>query len=1042
MSGSRASAGPDATVAGRRYMTILFCDLIGSTELAEKLDPEEMQELQHRYHDTAMNVIETFGGFVASFAGDGILAYFGYPQARENDPERAVRAALEAIDQVTRLEVTVRRERLPPLSVRIGIHTGLVVVGSERSSAGRSDHSIVGEAVNLAARLQSEAPTNSVVVSGDTLDLVEGLFEFESLGQKRIKGISRLIAVHRILIERKNTDRLRRLSRRGATRMIGRSSDLERVVRTWHKAVADSRCRIVSISGEAGVGKTRLALEICQQSELSQATVVETHCQEIFANTPFQPVASFLWAATAMSLDDSDETKLAKISEFLGYYALNKPENIAIVASLLGIRSDAAALPAQPTAMLQKEVQLNFVVSLIAEITKRNPTILWIEDAHWLDPSSSELLATIVAKLADTPLFVLMTQRTFPSRPDLPRADETVGLSQLPALQCLELAKSVPGSGALTQQDLARAVESAEGIPLFVEQLVLSLIDKGGEGISRQGLPLSLAELMSERLDRLPSGRRVVQAAACVGRSFTANFLGRLLGQTDDEVVGPLEALIAGEILKRRPEGGEDAYEFRHALLQRMAHESIAQGERRGLHSRIADLLMNDSGIGPALPEFVAHHLTEAARYGEAIQAWLGAGMSAAQRSAPVEAIDHIKRGLALIAEIADPATSRTMERALQAALIGPLTATRGSTSEEFSECCRRGLELCAEGEPTPLVFPFLFGQFLFAMGRGRTQEALNFAETFLGTAERAKYDSGRVIGYRLAGMALLGLGEAARAKQQLENSLALYDAERDAAATHLFGQNTQVHSRSLLSLALLCLGDVDQAVKIGAEALQAADSLRHPHSTAIALGYFGGWVLGWLGAPNEMMVEARRLIALADQHKLGPFRSFGTAFLGWAFCQKGDLEQGINVIEQSVREFEAIQYRMSISGHLVNLADAKRRTGKLEEADQLCRKARSWIDEGADRWLEPEIMRIEALVARDLNPKDPAKAERSIRAAIGLAQSLGFPMFELRCLDTFKDIVGDDAQFDTRAEELSRYRNLDRLAANALRPRGSLSVR
>jgi class 3 adenylate cyclase/tetratricopeptide (TPR) repeat protein len=1027
------------TVSGRRYLTILFCDLVGSTELAERLDPEELQQIQLQYHDSAMRVIESFGGFVASFSGDGILAYFGYPIARENDAERAVRASLDVIESIKRLDVTVGRQRLPSLCVRIGIHTGLVVIGTERASGGKTDHAVVGEAVNLAFRLQGEALANGIVVSSDTLQLVEELFDTESLGRKPIKGFTRLVPLFRITGARVESGRPRRLSRRGATRMIGRSSELEQVLQAWTRTVADSRCTVVSIAGEAGVGKTRLAVEACQQPEMLHATLVETHCQEIFANTPLQPVVGFMWSAAGLNLEEPDETKFAKIAGLLSNYALDQPENVALVAELLGARTSAATVspPAAPAA--HKERQFNFLVSLIGAIASHNPTILWIEDAHWLDPSSSELLAKIVKEFSQLPILVLMTVRTFPTRPDLPPADESVGLSQLPAAQCLELARSVPGSGTLSEGDLARAVESAEGNPLFVEQLVLSLIDKGGDVAGRRGLPLSLAELMSERLDRLPSGRRVVQAAACIGRSFTATFLARVLGEPEDEVEATLEALIAAEILKRRPEEGEGAYEFRHALLQRMAHESIALTDRRLLHARIAELLIQITNIGPTLPEFVAHHLTEAARHAEAVQAWLDAGIRAAQRSAHAEAIEHLRRGLALLDEVTDPALNRNLELRLQAALIGPLTATRGATAQEFSDCCRRGLTLCKEGDPTPLIFPFLFGQFVFAIGRGHASEAATLSETFLKVADGASFDSGRVIGYRLSGMAALGLGDASRAKIQLERSLALYDSGRDADATHLFGQNTQVHSRALLSLSLLCLGDIEESLRVGTEALQAADAIRHPHSTAIALGYFGGLVLGWLGVPNEMMILARRLIALAERHNLGPFRLFGMSFLGWALCQKGDLEQGIAVIEPSIKEFDAIEYRLGISVHLTSLADAKRRTGKLGEAAQLCRRAREFIDQGADRWFEPEVIRVEALVARDLDPDNTSNAKEVVRDAVAKAQALRFPLFELRCLDTFREIVGADSAFDARAQELAQYRNLDRLAASALRRRAAM---
>jgi tetratricopeptide (TPR) repeat protein len=448
---------------------------------------------------------------------------------------------------------------------------------------------------------------------------------------------------------------------------------------------------------------------------------------------------------------------------------------------------------------------------------------------------------------------------------------------------------------------------------------------------------------------------------------------------------------------------------------------------------------MQGTDIGPVLREFVAHHLTEAARHTEAVHAWLDAGTSAAQRSAHVEAIEHLRRGLALLVEVSDPAASRNLELRLQAALIGPLTATRGATSQEFSDCCQRGLTLCKEGDPTPLIFPFLFGQFVFAIGRGQGVEAATLSETFLKVAEGAQFHSGRVIGYRLSGMAALGLGDAPRAKTELQRSLALYDAERDAEATHLFGQNTQVHSGALLSLTLLCLGEIEESLRVGTEALQAADAIRHPHSTAIALADVGGLVLGWLGVPNEMMILARRLISLAERHKLGPFRLFGMAFLGWALCQKGDYEQGIAVIDQSIKEFDAMTYRLGVCLLLICLADAKRRTGSIREAAKLCERAREFIDQGADRWLEPEVLRVEALVAHNL---EPSKTEEMLRAAITKAQALRFPLFELRCLDSFREIVGADSVFDARVQELAQYRNLDRLAVRALRRGGAMTVR
>jgi predicted ATPase len=338
------------------------------------------------------------------------------------------------------------------------------------------------------------------------------------------------------------------------------------------------------------------------------------------------------------------------------------------------------------------------------------------------------------------------------------------------------------------------------------------------------------------------------------------------------------------------------------------------------------------------------------------------------------------------------------------------------------------------------LVFGFLFGQFTYGMCRNRVAEAIHSAELFLALAERVSYDPGRVIGHRLLGMALLGAGKAKQSKEQLELSVALYSAERDDATTLMFGQNLQVHNQSLLSLALFCLGEIDQALAMGLEAVRSADALRHPHSTAIALAYVGGWVLGLCGATEQQMREARRLIAVSEQHQLGPFRSFGEAFFGWALCQAGNLHQGAAVLQQAIDSFEAIDYRMSLAGHLANLAEAKRRLKKLDEANALCARARQIIDDGGDRWLEPEVRRIQAQIAADLGSATPDRVEAMYRAAAACAHGLGFPVFELRCLASLQAFLGPsraDPALDARIAELDAFGDLRRRAGEAMKARG-----
>jgi tetratricopeptide (TPR) repeat protein len=628
--------------------------------------------------------------------------------------------------------------------------------------------------------------------------------------------------------------------------------------------------------------------------------------------------------------------------------------------------------------------------------------------------------------------------RPFPKGPVLPDIDETVRLEPLGLQDCLELARSVPGAGALSEEMVLKAVEAAQGVPFFLEQLVISLLDEHSRGPVPHrrlgGVPLMLAELMSERLDRRPGSRRIAQAAACIGGAFTLDFLLALLEGDARQVHERLEALVEAEILLPKRFGAEIRYEFRHVLLQRMAHESMIHTERRAVHSRIVEVLRDAEGGEPVIPEVLAYHLTEAGAFPEATRAWLQAGVGAARRSAHIEAVEHIRKGLSLLDKIPDLASRRQFELELQASLMGSLLATLSATSLELAACCERGLQLCDEGAAAGMVFPFAFGQFTFVNCRGRAGEAIALASEFLARAERGGFESERVIGHRMLGQALLAHGDAAAAKPQLERSLSLYVPERDAATTHLYGQNTEVHTKSLLSLTHLHLGDVDAALEAGVDALQAADALRHPHSTAIPMVYVGGWVFGLCDATEQMMAVAKNLLALAEQHRLYGFRAHAAAFIGWALCQGGHPEQGIPMIAKAIAAFDSVRFRLSEAGHLANLADAQRRVGRLAEAAETCERAMELMPEGS-QWLEPELRRVQALMAADLAPKEPNRAETLFRAAIDCAVRYRAPVLERRCLVSFKRFLESSGRRDAAVEaRLAELSHLDGLAQRVSR--------
>jgi class 3 adenylate cyclase/tetratricopeptide (TPR) repeat protein len=1029
-----------AELAERRYLTSVFIDLVGYTALSEQLDPEDLRLLQRRYQNLALTVMERFGGFVSQFQGDGVVVYFGYPQAHENDAERAVRAALEFLNRLQNLDTNVRDGSDFPLAARIGINTGLVLIGPELLSGGVAEFSAVGEAVNLAARLQAEAPVGSAVVSQETARLVEGQFTFEKLGSRTIKGLSRKIDIYKVVAPIKSIASAAGLPvSGGATPMVGRQPNVGRILDRWRIARDEGRCQTVVVVGDAGIGKTRIVREFCRQPELAETTIIQANCHELFLNTPLYPLASYLWASIGLAPEDDVGARMRKISTFLDELAKNTPENNQIVASLLGLELMRADEPVAPTPLLLKRKQYDFIIKVMRQVASAEPTLLWVEDAHWLDASSAELLQEIIAAVSDLPLLVILTRRSFPKAVALPRVDEMIELKQLFDSEALEIARSMPGAQELPDALLKRAVQASEGVPLFIEQFMISLIEEHRRAPDPNpkptSVPLLLAEKMSARLDRRPGARRIVQVAACIGRSFAPSFLAALLQQEPQAVAEPLQALVDAEILLPRRYGVEIQYEFRHALLQRIAYESMLQTERRATHLGVVAFLRKADQSEQVPPEVIAYHLTEAGQFPEAIQAWLRAGVHAAERSAHVEAIEHLRSGLALLEKTPESATRRQLELNLQVALMGSTMATEGATSLRVSECCQRGLELCRQGEPTPLVLPFAFGQFTFTNCRGLVEEASSMARLFLSMAEGANNESGRVIGHRMLGTIFHEQGNALEAKKQFELSLQLYVPERDAATTHQFGQSTEVHTKSALSAVLFCLGDVGRALEVGADALRSADMLRHPHSTAIPLTYVGGWIFGLCGASSNLMHEARRLLALSDQHRLTAFNGHGNSFLGWAMAQQGQFDKGVASIERGVEILESIEFRLGLSGYLGLLADVRRQQGNLRAAEAACAKAVDLLPVSGFLWFEPELRRIEALLLKET--RGLAAAEDGLRRAIECAQTFGFPVLERRCLVSLKQLLGptrNDLEIEARLKNLSHLGDLAERVSNVMK--------
>ena len=942
----------------RRYLTIMFIDLVGSTELSEQLDPEDLAVIIGRYQQLAVAVMDRFGGFVAQFSGDGILVYFGYPYAHGNDTERALRAALEMIAQLRKLDIPLLSGITKTLSARVGVHTGLVIVGGMSSDA--NIHGIVGEAANMSARLQNEAPTNGVVISLEAHRLVERLFEFAPLGARMLKGFSRPIEAFQVIRARPIAGRDSIRQTRSASGMIGRGPALARLVALLQAVRQEGRRQIVVVRGDAGIGKTRLVSEFFSHPAVGTLSIAQAQCQELFSNTALAAFTSFLWRQANLRPEDSEDARRAKLEIMLDGFGLRTSENKHLIERIPGLGLTNAPERAE-SANLLKISQFELIKGMVSATVAKTPLIICVEDAHWLDPSSAELLREL-ALIEEAPVLMLFTARSFPRGPPLPGPSETIVLEPLLHDDGLQLAVGLPGAHTLSDELIARAIQAADGVPLFIEQLILSLVEEQRQPESSRPwkagrIPLALAEQMSERLDRRPGARRIVQAAACLGRSFTPEFLAAILDDPADALKPQLDLLVDAEILRPMRVGVDLRYEFRHSLLQRMARDSMVEPERRAAHQRVAELLQTAPDI-PLPPEVAAFHLSEAGQFTQAVQKFLRAGIEAAQQSTHVEAIDHLQKGIALLEKIPLD-LRRELEIRLRVALMSSLAVTQFATSQELSDCCARGIELCREHGETPMAFPFVFGQFTVANCRGQIAEARSLADLFLSLSEKSRYGSGLVIGHRLRGMCLLGQGDLSAARSDLERSLELYSHERDATSVGWFGQNPRVHAQSLLALTAFCQGEVRLALLLGREALQAADSMKDPHSAALALSYVGGMIFGYCSAPGRVANQAAQLLALCSQHRLSGYRPHALAFLGWAECQSGEAVAGAAKIEAAIKAFDSVEYRLGVASHLCNLADARRRMGQFAEAKIASARAIDMMAVGAGMWLEPEIRRV-----------------------------------------------------------------------------------
>ena len=912
-----AASAPRPPEAKRRQLTVLFCDLVDSTCLSRQLDPEDYREVVRAYQAASAEVVQRFDGYIAQYLDDGLLVYFGYPQAHEDDAQRARLAGLEMVQSIASLNTRLTRDRGLRLAGRVGIHTGAVVVGAI-GGGGRQEQLALGDTPNLAARLQGLAAANTVVVSATTHGLIEGFFTCQALGEHALKGVEEPMLVYQLLAESGAQTRLDTVAPHGLTPLVGREQELGLLLAHWAQS-AEGRGQVVLLSGEAGIGKSRLVEVLREHLGREPAMWLTFRCSPYHTNSALYPVIAHLQRALHFQRDEPAAARLDRLESALQATHLPLEEAVPLMAALLSVPLAARYPPLQWSPQKHKQKTQEALVAWLVAEAERQPVLAVWEDLHWADPSTLELLGLILDQTPTASLCTLLTCRPEFSPPWTLRSYLTqLTLTRLTRPQVEEMVQRITGGKALPAEVVQQVVAKTDGVPLFVEELTKMVLESGllqeREGhyeltapLPPLAIPATLQDALMARLDRLAEGKAVAQLGAVLGRTFAYELLQAVASLDELALWRGLVQLVQAEVLYQRGVPPHATYMFKHALLQEAAYQSLLRSTRQQYHQRTAQVVAERfPDLAETQPELLAQHYTEAGLSALAIPYWQRAGEGALQRSAHVEAIAHLSRGLGLL-ETLPPTPERTrQEIVLYSALGGALMATRGYAAPEVEQAYRQAYQLCQQtGDPGPL-FPVLAGLALFYTVRAEHQTAREVAEQLLTIAQDQPDPVFRLQAHTILEAILFYLGELAAAQAQAEQGIALYDRQQHRSLVSLYvGNDPGVTCLAEVAMIQWLLGYPDQALQRGREALALAQELAHPFSRAFALIWVARFHLqrrDWQAA--EALLEA--LIALCTEQGFAFYLAGGMAFRGCALAGQGRVEERIAEIRQGLAAMRA----------------------------------------------------------------------------------------------------------------------------------------
>ena len=994
-------AGPPPLQAGaeRRQVTVMFCDIVESTALADRLDAEEYREIVREYQARCSDVVHRYEGFIAQYLGDGILVYFGYPLAHEDDARRATQAALDIIAAV--LDSATDRGHV--LQVRIGIHTGQVVAG-EVGAGGTRERLAMGSTPNVASRLESLATPNSIVISSETARLLQGWFELEPLGAVQLKGLSRERVAYRVLRVAHRSGRFELDDARRLSTLVGRDSELT-LLSDKLECAMDGEGSIVLLSGEAGVGKSRLVQEIRDRALKDGFDCLIGRCSSMNHESSMLPMIELLEGMLGFESDSPPEWKLERLEKQLTSLDLEADQHVPLLAALMSVPYESR-FP-NPGLLPQKQKTRIFesLILLLTRLAAKRPTVMVVEDLHWSDPSTVEFLTVLVSEPPIAGLFILFTVRSEQNVVWAARSHvSNLKLSRLSDRDVKTLIESLTSDSALSSAMMQKVIDKTDGIPVFVEELTRMVIElqEAGEfpSVNQSDakpfeIPETLQDSLLARLDRLGAAREIAQVGAVIGRVFSYGLLMQIADLDEKLVTTHLAQLVEAELLYQRGVIPSATFTFKHALLQDAAYSLLLRSARRELHSRVATAMIDGfASVATTQPELIAHHLTESSRTNEAIQYWLRAGMMALQRSATVEAVSQLNRGLGLLGALPDSSERDTNELALLTSLGAAYAGMMGYAAPQTVETFERASALSEKLGETPELFWATRGVWSAQLVCGKLSRSLDFGERCLRIAVASGRPDLRMEAHYTSGASHMFCGNLEDALTHFRHIRELEHPDRDMTGRMYTAIDVAVSAASLESQTMWLMGLSSEASEIMKEAMRLAEGLRHPSSLAFAHNQ-ASWLAYAMGDRSEVAKHAKETVRLSEEFGLF-FAPIGALYLSWT-------ENDAATIAGLIQRICAGGSNVANSHFYSLLADAYRATGDLSAAEDALEEGIRWTQSNGEFFWEPELHRMRGELAHARGRTEDAHAH--INRALESARSLRIAALELRAHESLQQL-------------------------------------